>query len=179
LEILVARMFQHGRNHEATPEDPDRADADRRGDRAGRRLNLAATKHERVILYSGEVTGLAVRLPEWQYPVGIDTETGSVQYDNFGGRWGEQKHLDALLQMYAVEKAKIEARRRGHACTEQRLIGIYRVFSAGFQSPAWVNEQRHKKVAAIQVKRIMNGTPVSGISDRWPWTGRKQLDYRV
>jgi len=23
--------------------------------------------------------------------------------------------------MYAVEKAKIEARRRGHACTEQRL----------------------------------------------------------
>ena len=90
-------------------------------DAACRRLNLAATKHEKVALYSGEVTGLAVRLPEWQYPVVIDSDTGKLQYDNFGGRWGEQKHLDALLQMYAVEKAKIEARRRGHACTEQRL----------------------------------------------------------
>ena len=90
-------------------------------DAACRRLNLAATKREKVTLYSGEVTGLAVRLPEWQYPVVIDSDTGKLQYDNFGGRWGEQKHLDALLQMYAVEKAKIEARRRGHACTEQRL----------------------------------------------------------
>lgn len=90
-------------------------------DAACRRLNLPATKHERVTLYSGEVTGLAVRLPEWQYPVVIDTASGQAQYDNFGGRWGDQKHLDALLQMYAVEKAKIEARRRGHACTEQRL----------------------------------------------------------
>ena len=90
-------------------------------DAACRRLNLPATKHERVTLYSGEVTGLAVRLPEWQYPVVIDSDTGKLQYDNFGGRWGEQKHLDALLQMYAVEKAKIESRRRGHACTEQRL----------------------------------------------------------
>jgi len=90
-------------------------------DAACRRLNLPATKHERVTLYSGEVTGLAVRLPEWQYPVVIDTASGEIRYDNFGGRWGEQKHLDALLQMYAVEKAKIESRRRGHACTEQRL----------------------------------------------------------
>ena len=90
-------------------------------DAACRRLNLPATKHERVTLYSDEVTGLAVRLPEWQYPVVIDTASGEIRYDNFGGRWGEQKHLDALLQMYAVEKAKIESRRRGHACTEQRL----------------------------------------------------------
>jgi len=90
-------------------------------DAACRRLNLAATKHERVTLYSGEVTGLAVRLPEWQYPVVIDSDTGKLQYDNFGGRWGEQKHLDALLQMYAVEKAKIEARKKGHTCSETRL----------------------------------------------------------
>jgi len=90
-------------------------------DAACRRLHLAAPKHEKVALYSGEVTGLAVRLPDWQYPVVIDTASGQVQYDNFEGRWGEQKHLDALLQMYAVEKAKIESRRRGHVCTEQRL----------------------------------------------------------
>ena len=35
--------------------------------------------------------------------------------------WGEQQHLDAFLQTYAVEKAKVEARRRGHSVTEQPL----------------------------------------------------------
>ena len=88
---------------------------------ACRRLGLAAPEQGRAQLFSGEAAGLLVRLPEWQYPVVCDLQTGAVKYDNFEGRWGEQKHLDALLQMYAVEKAKIEARRRGHVCTEQRL----------------------------------------------------------
>jgi hypothetical protein len=44
-----------------------------------------------------------------------------VTYDNFGGRWGDQKHLDRFLQAYAVEKCRIEARRRGHQCAEQTL----------------------------------------------------------
>jgi hypothetical protein len=35
--------------------------------------------------------------------------------------WGDQKHLDAFLQRYAVEKATIEARRQGHSVTEQAL----------------------------------------------------------
>ena len=35
--------------------------------------------------------------------------------------WGAQQHLDAFLQAYAVERAKIEARRKGHTCTEQQL----------------------------------------------------------
>ena len=35
--------------------------------------------------------------------------------------WGEQQHLDALLQAYTVEKAKIEARRQGHGVTESQL----------------------------------------------------------
>ena len=35
--------------------------------------------------------------------------------------WGEQKELDRFLQAYAVERAKIEARRRGHTITEQSL----------------------------------------------------------
>ena len=60
-------------------------------------------------------------LPKWRYPAVCDLETGQVQYDNFNGHWGEQKHLDAFLQGYAVEKAKIEARRQGHVCTEQPL----------------------------------------------------------
>jgi hypothetical protein len=35
--------------------------------------------------------------------------------------WGEQQHLDSFLQRYAVEKSKIEARRRGHSVTESQL----------------------------------------------------------
>jgi len=35
--------------------------------------------------------------------------------------WGEQAHLDRFLQMYAVEKAKIEARKRGYTVREQAL----------------------------------------------------------
>jgi hypothetical protein len=35
--------------------------------------------------------------------------------------WGDQTKLDALLQMYAVEKAKIEARKKGYTVTEQSL----------------------------------------------------------
>lgn len=72
-------------------------------------------------LYSETVTGLGVELPEWRYPAVCDLGTGQVRFDNFEGRWGEQRQLDRLLQAYAVEKAKIEARRRGHTVTEQSL----------------------------------------------------------
>lgn len=88
---------------------------------ACRRLGLAEPVQGTAKLFSGEASGLLVTLPAWQYAVVIDTASGEVRYDNFGGRWGEQKHLDALLQSYAVEKAKIEARRKGHVCTEQQL----------------------------------------------------------
>ena len=50
-----------------------------------------------------------------------DVVTAKVAYDNFEGRWGEQKQLDAFLQNYAVEKARIEARQAGHTVTEQPL----------------------------------------------------------
>jgi hypothetical protein len=60
-------------------------------------------------------------LPGWQYPVVADLAAGQIRYDNFEGRWGEQQHLDRFLQAYACEKAKIEARRKGHAVTEQQL----------------------------------------------------------
>ena len=88
---------------------------------ACRRLGLAAPVHKTVKLFSDEATGLAVQLPDWQYPVVIDTTSGEVRYDNFEGRWGEQKHLDAFLQAYAVEKVKAESRRKGHTVTEQSL----------------------------------------------------------
>jgi hypothetical protein len=88
---------------------------------ACRRLQLAAPMQGETKLFSGTVAGLAVQLPGWRYPVVCQTETGQVQFDNFGGRWGEQQQLDRLLQAYACEKAKIEARKRGHSVTEQHL----------------------------------------------------------
>ena len=72
-------------------------------------------------LFSGQATGLIVRLPGWAYPVVVDTTTGQVRYDNYNGAWGDQAQLDRFLQMYAVEKARIEARKRGHQVTEQSL----------------------------------------------------------
>jgi hypothetical protein len=48
-------------------------------------------------------------------------QTGQLQYDNYNGHWGEQKHLNSFLQAYAVEKARIEARKKGHAVSETRL----------------------------------------------------------
>ena len=85
------------------------------------RLGLAAPVHRTVKLYSDEATGLAVRLPDWRYPIVIDTASGQVRYDNYGGRWGEQKHLDAFLQAYAVEVVKAQSRRKGHTVTERAL----------------------------------------------------------
>jgi hypothetical protein len=88
---------------------------------ASHRLGLPVPVHGTTKLFSGEATGLAVELPDWRYPVVCDTETGQLRYDNYSGRWGEQKHLDAFLQSYAVEKCRIESRKRGHTLTEQAL----------------------------------------------------------
>ena len=72
-------------------------------------------------LFSGVANGLGVQLEAWKYPVVCNLSSGELKYDNYNGRWGQQKHLDAFLQSYAVEKAKIEARRQGHGVTEAQL----------------------------------------------------------
>ena len=86
---------------------------------ARRRLN--PPREATVKLFSSTVTGLAVQLPAWRYPIVCQLTTGELAYDNFSGRWGAPQELAAFLQCYAVEKAKIEARKRGHAVTEQQL----------------------------------------------------------
>jgi hypothetical protein len=88
---------------------------------ACRRLGLAEPASGTAQLFSGEATGLILHLPGWEYPAVLDTAAGRIHYDNFGGRWGEQKQLDRFLQAYAVERAKIEARKQGHTVREQQL----------------------------------------------------------
>jgi hypothetical protein len=88
---------------------------------ACRRLGLPEPVHGTAQLFSGEATGLLVKLPDWLYPAVVRVETGQVQFDNYGGTWGRQEHLDRFLQRYALEKAAIEARKRGHNVVEQAL----------------------------------------------------------
>ena len=88
---------------------------------ACRRLGLAEPVHGTAQLFSAPATGLIVKLPGWNYPVVADVATGEVKFDNYSGAWGKQSELDKLLQSYAVERTKIEARRVGHTVTEQPL----------------------------------------------------------
>jgi hypothetical protein len=85
------------------------------------RLQLPSPEHKTVRLFNATATGLCVQLQGWSYPVVCNLQTGQVQYDNYQGHWGEQKHLNSFLQGYAVEKAKIEARKKGHSVSETRL----------------------------------------------------------
>ena len=88
---------------------------------ACRRLSLAEPVQGKTKLFSGEVEGLAVQLPDWIYPVVCNLPTGQLHYDNFNGRWGDQSRLNQFLQAYAVEMTKIEARKKGHSVTETPL----------------------------------------------------------
>jgi hypothetical protein len=88
---------------------------------ACRRLGLPPPAEGTARLFSGEATGLLLRLPGWQYPVVIDTLTGTLRYDNFEGRWGDPAQLERFLQAYAVERCRAEARKKGYAVTEQQL----------------------------------------------------------
>jgi hypothetical protein len=88
---------------------------------ACKRLGLAEPVQGTAQLFSAAATGLIVNLPGWNYPVVADTATSELKFDNYGGAWGNQSELDKLLQAYAVECAKAEARRVGHSVTEQAL----------------------------------------------------------
>ena len=72
---------------------------------ACQRLGLPEPVQGKTNSSAAEVEGLAVQLPDWHYPVVCDTASGQLKFDNFNGRWGDQRHLDRFLQIYAVEKA--------------------------------------------------------------------------
>jgi hypothetical protein len=88
---------------------------------ACRRLGLPGPVADTAKLFSGEASGPLVRLPDWLYPVVLDTVTGQIRYDNLDGRWGDPRHLGCFLQLYAVEQARLEVRKRGHNIVEQTL----------------------------------------------------------
>lgn len=68
-------------------------------------------------LYQTVEEGIGVCLPGWRYPVVIKND-GTVSYDNYGGQWGNISELNKLRAYYGVEKAKIEARKKGYSVYE-------------------------------------------------------------
>lgn len=88
---------------------------------ACRRLGLAPPTQGTATLFGAQASGWIVQLPHWNYPVVFDTDAGEARYDNYGGAWGDRRELDRLLQAYAVEKIRVEARKSGHALTEYPL----------------------------------------------------------
>jgi len=50
----------------------------------------------KVELFDGtQVSGLAVSLPGWSYPLVVEAD-GTLVYDNYHGRWGDIKQVEAL-----------------------------------------------------------------------------------
>ncbi|MBI1248040.1 DUF1257 domain-containing protein [bacterium] len=88
---------------------------------AASRLQLPEPTFGEVRLFSEVKRGWAIQLRDWRYPVVADVQTGRLDFDNYGGRWGDQQELDQFLQRYAVERATIEARKQGHTTVEQSL----------------------------------------------------------
>ena len=97
------------------------------------RLNLPEPKQETVKFFDGSShAGLAVRPPGFVYPVLVQAD-GAIRSDTYRGRWGDDKFLGRLKQAYAVEAAKLQAKRRGHRVRETALPdgGIKLTVTAG------------------------------------------------
>ena len=84
------------------------------------RLGLPSPVQGKTKLGRSEVEGLAIQLPGWKYPVVFNTSTGQRTLKNPGGKWGDQQHLDRLLQAYAIECVRAVAQRRGCIVAERR-----------------------------------------------------------
>ena len=85
-----------------------------------RRLKLAQPTQGEVRLFDRVATGIGVQLDGWRFPVCIEID-GNLLFDNFGGFWGNPENLGEFQQMYAIEKAKLEARKQGYTCQESVL----------------------------------------------------------
>lgn len=77
-----------------------------------RDLGLTVEHQTSVKIYNRRVSGLAVRLPGWTYPVVVD-EAGEVYFDNYYGCWGDIAELNRLTQEYVAAVVKQEARQNG------------------------------------------------------------------
>lgn len=88
-------------------------------------MGLPAPERGKVTMFDGKTIadGYAVRLKDWREPVAIDAETGEAFFDNYGGSWGSQAHLDRFTQLYATHAATNAAEALGYQVTREVTAG--------------------------------------------------------
>jgi len=84
---------------------------------ACQRLKLPQPTKGEVRLFDRVAQGIGVQLDTWRFPICIEAD-GNLLFDNFQGMWGSTEMLDKFQQAYAVEKAKLEARKQVYQCSE-------------------------------------------------------------
>jgi hypothetical protein len=77
------------------------------------RLGLAAPVHGTAKLFSGRAAGMIVQLPEWKYPVVVDTLTGVIKFDNFGGEVGKARGTRPLPSGVLGRKSQTRSPQKG------------------------------------------------------------------
>ena len=102
--------------------------------RACERLGLTFVENQRSFKWFGSEAGVcdhAVRIPEADYEIGVIHRNGryELECDFFDSRVGEAVGKDGglLKQAYAVEKVKLEARRKGYRVMEQKQDNAIRI----------------------------------------------------
>ena len=70
---------------------------------ACRRLHIQNPFFGLHMIFTKQVEGWGVRLPGWIYPVVCQTSTGSVQFDNYGGRCPLCQHPVRPPELSVVE----------------------------------------------------------------------------
>lgn len=85
-----------------------------------RELNIpVVAKRQQASMYSGEIEAAAtLKLPGWRYPVVVQPD-GTVKFDNYGGRWGDQDQLNRVLRRYSERVTAQQARRMGMTVRRQ------------------------------------------------------------
>jgi hypothetical protein len=91
---------------------------------AAERLGARVLGHGTHQLYQGPVTGYAIQLPNWRYPIVIAGD--QVAYDDYNGAWGRASDLDRLREEYAIEVAYRAAQAQGWYC--ERADGALRIY---------------------------------------------------
>lgn len=65
-------------------------------------------------LYETSEHGLAVTLPDWQFPIVLASD--GLKFDDYNGAWGNRKTLDAIVESYALSAAENAAKAQGWYC---------------------------------------------------------------
>lgn len=84
----------------------------------GQRLSVTVNPHETVTFFDRTVvTGTAIRLPGWRYPIVIPDDKAlhgnKIFSDDYQGHWGDMKVFHRMKHLYAVHVGIQAARKMG------------------------------------------------------------------